>query len=72
MEVHSENYKGFRVAVYQTGDNFSCCIYTGTFGYFVVEHFTATSGMPPTRFSDGINDALAHAKTQIDTEKLRP
>lgn len=72
MEVHSEDYKGFRIAVYKIGDRFQCCIYTGAFGYYVVEHFTAKSGLPPTRLFASVDDAVAHAKVQIDTEKLRP
>ena len=72
MEVYSENYKGFRIAVYQTDDGFRCCIFTGAFGYYVVEQFTEKSGLPPVRLFASGDDAVAHAKAQIDSDKLRP
>ncbi len=71
MEVYSEDYKGFRIAVYQTGDRFQCCIFTGAFGYYIVEQFTGQSGLPPTRLFASDVEAVAHAKAQIDTDKLR-
>ena len=71
MEVHSESYKGFRIAVYQNSDRFVCCVYTGAFGYHIIEQFTAQSGLPPTKLFTSKDDALAHAKTQINTDKLK-
>jgi hypothetical protein len=72
MEVHSENYKGFRVAVYQMGDRYACAIFTGAFGYHIVAHFAEGAGFPVSRLFNSIEDAVAHAKNQIDAEKLRP
>jgi hypothetical protein len=71
MEVRSENYKGFRIAVYKIGDRFECCVYTGAFGYHIIEQFTAQTGLPPTKLFTSTEDAVAHAKTQIDTDKLK-
>jgi hypothetical protein len=72
MEVHNENYKGFRIAVYKVGDRFQCCVFTGAFGYHFIEQFTGQTGLPPTRLFASVGDAVAHAKAQIDTDKLRP
>ncbi len=72
MEVHNEEYKGLRIAVYKTGDRFQCCVFTGAFGYHVIEQFTGQTGLPPTRLFSSKDDAVAHAKAQIDTDKLRP
>jgi hypothetical protein len=71
MEVYTEDYKRFRTAVYKTGDRYQCCVYTGAFGYCIVEQFTGQTGLPPTRLFASTGDALAHAKAQIDTDKLR-
>lgn len=71
MEVHSEDYKGLRISVYSSGDRFVCCVYTGSFGYHIIEQFTAQSGLPPTKLFTSKDDAVTHAKTQIDSHKLR-
>jgi hypothetical protein len=72
MEVHSEDYQGSRIAVYRIGDGFICIIYTGAFAYHVVEHYTETSGLLPVKFFPSVEEAVAHAKAQIDAKKLRP
>jgi hypothetical protein len=72
MEVESENYKGFRIAVYQIDDRYECYIFTGAFGYHVVQHFTEKTGLPPTKLFTSIAEALEHAKSQIDTDKGFP
>jgi hypothetical protein len=72
MQVHAEDHKGLRIAVYRMEDRFVCVIYTGAFGYHIVDHFTADSGLPPAKLFKTDDEAIAHAKAQIDTDKLRP
>jgi hypothetical protein len=71
-EVHSEIHQSLRIAVYELSLNqFACCIYTGAFGYYIVEEFTERSGLPPTRLFASIDLAVEHAKAQISTDKLK-
>jgi len=63
--------KGFVSPSNKHGDRFVCCVYTGAFGYHIIEQFTAQSGLRRRSCSPAKTDALAHAKTQIDTDKLK-
>jgi len=72
QEVHSETHQGLRITVYkQHKDQFACCIYTGAFGYQIVEQFTDKSGLPPTMLFTTIDLAVEHAKAQINSDKLK-
>lgn len=72
QEVQSEYYKNLRIAIYeQHQGQFVCCIYTGAFGYQIVEQFTNSSGLPPTKLFTTIELAVEHARTQIDSGNLR-
>lgn len=71
MAGYIEDYKGLRIAVYKTGDGFVCCVYTGAFGYHIVQHFEVESGLSPSKLFKSHDEAVSHAKAQIDSDRLR-
>ena len=68
MKVHSENYKDFRISVFQMSDRFMCGVFIGAFGFHIVEYYAEEeSGYPISKLFKSVEDAVTHAKAQIDT-----
>ena len=74
MEVHSEDYKDYRISIHKPGGNkeYYCYIFTGTFGVCIVDQYTASSGAFPTRVFTSIEDALDIARAYIDHMAISP